>query len=188
MGESSTSTARQKKRKLGNAFDGISPQAPSSSLRAMKKGPFDVFINHRGCDTMHKLASTIYHSLDMAGLRAFLDVEELELGDSIPDEIQKAMRTAAVHIAIFSERYAESPWCLAELSYMLETGTPIIPVFYLVDPSDLRWVAQDKGRYAPAFSHHKKKRRYTSKMLREWKSALQKVSYLSGYMLNSDDG
>ncbi|GLJ34254.1 hypothetical protein SUGI_0688450 [Cryptomeria japonica] len=114
--------------------------------------------------------------------------EELELGDSIPDEIQEAMRTAALHIAIFSERYAESPWCLAELSYMLKTGTPILPVFYHVKPVDLRWVGKGKGPYATAFSHHKRKRRYLSSILEDWKAALERVSNLSGHVLNSTTG
>lgn len=78
VGQSSTCSARQDKRDPENPFDGITPQASSSSSTVMKKGPNDVFINHRGCDTKHKLANTIYHTLDLLGLHAFLDVEELE--------------------------------------------------------------------------------------------------------------
>ncbi|GLJ34257.1 hypothetical protein SUGI_0688500 [Cryptomeria japonica] len=187
MGDPSTSTVQQHQRALQNAFDGIAPQASPSFSGLMKKGPCDVFINHRGRDVKHKLASIIYHTLELVGLRAFLDVEELELGNSMPDEIEEAMRAAAVHIAIFSENYAQSPWCLAELSFMLKTGTTILPIFYNVKPDDLRWVAQGKGLYAPAFSHHKKKRRYCSSKLEEWERALHCVSYLSGYMLNEND-
>ncbi|GLJ34263.1 hypothetical protein SUGI_0688580 [Cryptomeria japonica] len=97
------------------------------------------------------------------------------------------MSSAGLHIAIFSQKYAESPWCLAELSFMLKTGTPIIPVFYHIKPDDLRWVGKGKGCYAPAFSDHKKKRRYSSKTLSEWKTALERVSNLSGHVLNSNN-
>ncbi|GLJ34082.1 hypothetical protein SUGI_0685170 [Cryptomeria japonica] len=109
--------------------------------------------------------------------------EELPLGEPITYEIEEAIRSAALHIAIFSEKYAESRWCLDELYLMVKTGTTIIPVFYHVQPSDLRWVAQGKGIYAPAFSKHQK--RYSQEKLEEWKGALKEVSNLMGYPLNS---
>ncbi|GLJ34057.1 hypothetical protein SUGI_0684820 [Cryptomeria japonica] len=67
------------------------------------------------------------------------------------------MTTGGLHIAIFSKIYVESPWCLAELCFMLETHTPILPVFYHDQFDDLRWVGRRKGCYAPAFSRQKKK-------------------------------
>ncbi|GLJ10473.1 hypothetical protein SUGI_0128900 [Cryptomeria japonica] len=100
--------------------------------------------------------------------------------------IQEAMRSASLHIAIFSKSYAHSPWCLAELSFMLKTGTRIVPVFYYVDPSDLRWVGQGKGIYSPAFSQYEQKGRYTSEKLEEWKMALQNISFHSGFVVNND--
>ncbi|GLJ16851.1 hypothetical protein SUGI_0290450 [Cryptomeria japonica] len=127
------------------------------------------------------------------GLEVFLDEPELDLGDSIPCEIQEAMTTSFLHIAILSPRYAESTWCLAELSFMMkqiESGKQInsekhiVPVFYNVDPRDIRWI---KRAYAQAFSEHVAKGRYTSQKLEDWKSALQKVSYLKGPIVNSDN-
>ncbi|GLJ55208.1 hypothetical protein SUGI_1184670 [Cryptomeria japonica] len=100
------------------------------------------------------------------------------------------MCSACVHIAIFSANYARSPWCLAELSFMLKTETKIIPVFYHVDPSDLRWVAQGKGCYVSAFSYYEEKGRYTSGKLKEWKMALENISTRSGLVIknNYDEG
>ncbi|GLJ34187.1 hypothetical protein SUGI_0687110 [Cryptomeria japonica] len=69
---------------------------------------------------------------------------------------------------------------------MLKTGTKIIPIFYHVDPFDLRWIAQGKGSYVDAFSKHEKKGRYTPQKLQEWMKALQDVSFLSGYLINDD--
>ncbi|XP_059065771.1 disease resistance protein RPV1 [Cryptomeria japonica] len=117
-----------------------------------------------------------------------LDEKELELGDFITAEIEEAMRTSLIHIAIFSPRYAESPWCLAELSYMLKTGTTIIPVFYDVEPSDLRYL---KGPFGAAFEEHenKKRKRYAPEKLEEWKEALSNISLRHGQVLKgkSDD-
>ncbi|GLJ45652.1 hypothetical protein SUGI_0960930 [Cryptomeria japonica] len=149
-----------------------------------KKLPYDVFINHRGPDVKHTLAVTLYNTLSAMGLRVFLDKEELKLGDYLPKEIEEAMHSALLHIAIFSQNYAQSPWCLAELSYMLKTGTQIIPIFYHLQPGDIR---HEKGMYADAFSRHKKKGRYSSEKIQEWKNAVNRVSYNVGEILNNKD-
>uniref|UniRef100_A0A0C9QR81 ADP-ribosyl cyclase/cyclic ADP-ribose hydrolase n=1 Tax=Wollemia nobilis TaxID=56998 RepID=A0A0C9QR81_9CONI len=148
-------------------------------------GKFDVFINHRGIDVKTSLASTIYNTLDLLRVRAFLDRDELEAGEESWDAIKKAISDALVHIAIFSPNYAQSPWCLDELVLMLQSGKKIIPIFYHVEPSHLRWVAEGKeGAYSPAFSKHEEKRRYTTQQLEEWKNALKKASYLYGFEVN----
>ncbi|GLJ33817.1 hypothetical protein SUGI_0679920 [Cryptomeria japonica] len=110
--------------------------------------------------------------------------KELELGDCLPKEIEDAMQNASLHLAIFSENYAQSPWCLAELSFMLKSGAPIVPVFYHVKPDDVRYA---KGVYAKAFSRHEEKGRYTSEKLQEWKNALQNVSYNVGHIVSDKD-
>ncbi|KAH9288589.1 hypothetical protein KI387_032706, partial [Taxus chinensis] len=169
-----------------NAFEGIAPERPSSSILSTQK-PYDVFINHRGPDVKHTLAATLYDTLNRMGLKVFLDSEELELGDFLPEAIQEAMRTSSLHIAIFSEKYAQSPWCLAELSFMLKTGTTIIPIFYHVQPADLRWVFQGKGMYVDDISEHERKGRYSLEKLQEWKMALYNVSFYSGHIINYND-
>eukprot|EP01018_Ginkgo_biloba_P022184 Gb_02462 [translate_table: standard] len=116
------------------------------------------------------------------GLRVFLDSQELELGDDLPAKIQDAMIAASLHVAIFSQNYAQSPWCLAELSFMLKIGAKIIPVFYYVAPSDLRYV--EKGVYADAFVRHEENGRYNYRKLEEWKEDLRRVSLLRGWELN----
>lgn len=80
------------------------------------------------------LASHIYHRLAPHGLRVFFDIEEMEPGEEMIPQIERAIKTASVHVAIFSQKYAESRWCLQELALMLESRSTIIPVFYDVDP------------------------------------------------------
>ncbi|XP_059070550.1 disease resistance protein RPV1-like [Cryptomeria japonica] len=107
------------------------------------------------------------------------------VGDFLPAALEEAMRAASLHVAIFSPTYAQSPWCLAELSFILKTGKPIIPVFYGVQPTDLRWV--DQGMYAQAFSKHQEKGRYSEQKIKEWSKALRKVSYYKGEVINNND-
>ncbi|GLJ45967.1 hypothetical protein SUGI_0967970 [Cryptomeria japonica] len=138
---------------LRNAFDAIAPASTSDSF-AKKHLPYDVFVSHHGGDVKHSLADTIYKALDSTGLRVFLDKDELKLGDFFPNALEEAMRSASIHIAIFSENYANSPWCLAELAFMMQTGIKFIPIFYHVEPSALRWAIEGKGSYAGAFHNH----------------------------------
>ncbi|GLJ27775.1 hypothetical protein SUGI_0545120 [Cryptomeria japonica] len=108
--------------------------------------PYHVFINHRGPDVKKTLASHIYYALETHGLRVFFDKQELQVGDFLTPAIQSAILSASVQIAIFSKTYAQSPWCLDELVWMLDshpTSIKIIPIFYDIEPSELRHV--EKG-------------------------------------------
>ncbi|GLJ06483.1 hypothetical protein SUGI_0040220 [Cryptomeria japonica] len=173
----SSSSSSHKQNQEFNAFSGkIRMVCESSRL-------FDVFINHRGPDVKQTLALQLYNSLEQLGIRTFLDSQEKQLGDSFPSTIETAIRSASVHVAIFSKGYADSPWCLAELLLMLESEAKIIPVFYQVKPSDLRYI--ETGAYAEAFIKYKVKGRYL-KMLNEWKEALQSLSLIAGEEFDSD--
>ncbi|GLJ34138.1 hypothetical protein SUGI_0686330 [Cryptomeria japonica] len=94
------------------------------------------------------------------------------------------MSSAKLHIAIFSPNYAQSPWCLEELSFMLTTGTQIVPVFYHLQPDDVQYA---KGVFADAFSTHEKKGRYTRQKLQEWKNALSIISLVKGQTIDNND-
>eukprot|EP00253_Pinus_taeda_P001215 PITA_01215 len=162
----------------------------------------DVFINHRGPDVKKTFASHLYRRLLSHGLRAFLDQPELQPGDYFISQIEGTIRNASVHVAIFSPRYAESEWCLDELLLMLKTGAPIIPVFYGVEPSELRWTRVKTGVYGQALHDLEKKTtydsqtqtekpRYDSATIENWRDALSHVADISGLSLkafNGDEG
>ncbi|XP_059065420.1 disease resistance protein Roq1 [Cryptomeria japonica] len=176
----SSSSSHQQNQEL-DAFPRIEP----AGKRRKVSEPsilFDVFINHRGADVKRTLATQLYNSLKEIGIRAFLDSEEKELGYSFPSTIETAIRSAKVHIAIFSKSYAESPWCLAELVLMLQSQAKIIPVFYEVEPWEFTQIG--KGVYADAFSKYEEEGRYLEK-LNEWKQALRSISYTAGEKCDS---
>jgi hypothetical protein len=153
------------------AFSGIQPHDTRRRLDESSR-LFEVFINHRGPDVKQTIALQLYHSLTDLGIHAFLDSEEKELGDSFPSTIENAIHSASAHIAICSEGYAKSPWCLAELVLMVQSRAKIIPVFYGVEPCALPYI--EKGKYAKAFTENENKKRHTEK-LRKWKEALKTV-------------
>ncbi|XP_057859041.1 probable 2' cyclic ADP-D-ribose synthase BdTIR [Cryptomeria japonica] len=181
---STSTTGSRLETEDSNAFEEIAP--PSACSSATVPGPWDIFINHRGPDVKVTLARAIYNALHAMGFRVFLDSEELQLGNFLPEALQEAMLGASLHVAIFSPGYAQSPWCLAELSFMLKSGKPIIPVFYCVEPTDLRGVAQGKGVYVNAFLEHEGKSRYSFKKIEEWKMALHKASLKEGEIIKND--
>lgn len=140
---------------------------------------YDVFINHRGPDVKKTLASLIYRDLKKCELNVFLDNPELRTGDSISPAIIKAINSASVHIAIFSETYAKSTWCLDELLWMLDCpDRKIIPIFYDIKPSDLRYI--ESGAYAHHFQEHRNKGRVEIQLVEKWINALNQVSHVSG--------
>jgi len=124
----------------------------SSSTSHSHGHVYDVFISHRGPDVKKGIASHIYHRLKDLGLAVFLDQPELQRGENLNLQLEGAIQTASVHIAIFSPGYANSHWCLHELLLMVDSGSTIIPVFYDVQPSDLRWTRGGDRVYARALS------------------------------------
>ncbi|GLJ51685.1 hypothetical protein SUGI_1098400 [Cryptomeria japonica] len=166
-----------------NALSGIEPPIKRRKVEQSSR-IFDVFINHRGPDTKQTPGTQLYNSLKEIHIKAFLDSEEKELGDSFPSTIETAIASASVHIAIFSKRYAESAWCPSELVLMLQSKARIIPLFFQVEPWELRYI--DNGVYAETFAKYEKEKRYLDK-IEEWKEALQSVSFTTGYKFNNSD-
>eukprot|EP00253_Pinus_taeda_P034782 PITA_34782 len=151
---------------------------------------YEVFINHRGPDVKTTFASHLYKRLTSFGLRVFLDKPELEKGRTFPSQIEAAIQSAAIHIAVFSPTYANSQWCLDELIGMIRTGATILPVFYNVEPWELRRTGKD-GRYAEALGKHQEKNRYDSDTIQKWREALSTAANISGFELkqfNGDEG
>lgn len=170
---------------------------PSTSNSVVESPDYDVFINHRGPDVKNTFASHLYRRLLQRGLRVFLDKQELQEGLNFTSQIQSAIRSASVHVAIFSPRYAESKWCLDELLQMFESGSPIIPVFYHVKPSQLRWTQGEGGVYSQDLRKleekktydtetHEEKPRHDSTTIQKWRDALSSVAEISGFELDAN--
>jgi hypothetical protein len=140
---------------------------------------YDVFLNHRGPDLKKTFVSHLNKALCQAGCAPFLDAEALVKGRHAFNSINEALTGVLVHVAIFSPGYAESKYCLNELCDMLASQKPLIPVFYDVEPENLRWT--DVGPFAEAFQEHLRKGR-DHDVLR-WKKALLQAAAITGFKL-----
>jgi hypothetical protein len=115
----------------------------------------------------------------MKKIETFIDYK-LGRGDEISPALYKAIEESMIYVVILSKNYASSTWCLDELTKILKCreryGRDVIPVFYKVDPSDVRHQRQS---YAEAFVKHQQ--RFKDDQMDEWKAALTQVASLSGW-------
>ncbi|ESR55001.1 hypothetical protein CICLE_v10018552mg [Citrus x clementina] len=138
----------------------------------------DVFLSFRGEDTRDNFTSHLHYVLSLKGIKTFVD-DQLIRGDNISRSLLDTIEASSISIIIFSERYASSRWCLDELLKILECkhdyGQIVIPVFYRVDPSHVRWKTGTFGDYFSELGE-----RYPEKMQR-WGNALTEAANLSGF-------
>ncbi|KAI6680289.1 hypothetical protein NL676_034170, partial [Syzygium grande] len=145
---------------------------------------YDVLLSFRGPDTRNGFANCLYHRLRDAGIRVFLDNEELRVGKVIGGELLKVYEKSRIYVPIFSTGYANSSWCLREVAHMVEcTSTSdgkkeILPIFYDVNPDDVKLKTK---LYRKAMSKHKKK--FGSDELKRWENALVEVARVKGWDL-----
>ncbi|KAK9204856.1 hypothetical protein WN943_015121 [Citrus x changshan-huyou] len=110
----------------------------------------------RGEDICDNFLSHLVVALHRKNIETFVD-EELTRGDEISPAFLKAIEESKISVKIFSKNYASSKWCLDELVKILKchkkNGQVVIPVFYNVDPSDVR---NQKRSFKDAFVKHDK--------------------------------
>ncbi|GLJ56288.1 hypothetical protein SUGI_1215090 [Cryptomeria japonica] len=150
---------------------------------------YDVFLSFREPDVRKTLVDHLYQALSAAGLNVFLVGDQLEKSEIIGLTLEKAIESSAICIPIFSEGYADSAWCLREAAAMLRTPGSIIPLFYHVDPTDVRYPLKESSPYKQAFlRHYAHPDRYSGEEIDEWKDALGKISSNSGWYMDESLG
>lgn len=157
-------------------------QPPATKIPFDTNNKFNVFLSFRGKDVRTTFVDHLYESFSGEGLKVFLDSEELEKGKEIDSNLQEAIKTCDILIPIFSKHYAESTWCLKEAAQMWRSNGFIIPLFYDVEPSDVRYPQREGGPFAKAFQkHYSHLDQQDEKTVEEWKNVLQQISSLSGW-------
>ena len=153
----------------------------SSSSSSRPGWDYDVFLSFRGEDTRKNFTDHLYTALLQAGIRAFRDDEKLRCGEEISLQLPKAIQESKISIVVFSKGYASSTWCLGELQKILEcrhtTDQIVLPVFYDIDPSDIR---KQTGSFAEAFDIHERRFKEEMEKVQKWRKALVEAANLSG--------
>ncbi|KAG6679493.1 hypothetical protein I3842_14G134100 [Carya illinoinensis] len=187
---SSTNSEDTRKRKRDNSCCSeedekiISSSSPSSSTPRLTH---DVFLSFRGEDTRTSFTDHLYEGLKPTGIRVFRDDKSLKKGKCISQELLQAIQESQYAIVIFSATYASSKWCLRELAKIVEweekKNLTIIPIFYHVDPSDVR---NQKRTFAEAFAAHEKDPKVDIEEIDTWRKACTKVGNISGEHINGN--
>lgn len=123
----------------------------------------------------------IYTTLKRAAIHTFRDDDEIKRGHGLGPEIVKAIQNSRASIVVLSQNYAKSTWCLEELSLILEQKRTcnhfVLPVFYQVDPSDVR---NQRHSFAIESNEGIKVSKWTEVNVNRWTLALREVANLTG--------
>ena len=144
----------------------INKGASSSSFTYQSKN-FVVFLSFWGQDTRCGFISHLYEALCLRGER-------------ISTELLKTIENSTISIIVFSENYASSTWCLDELAKIVECNKNdqlVRPIFYNVDPSDVR---NQNGKFGKALAKYEKNIKHNKKVQR-WRNALQEAANTTGW-------
>ncbi|XP_057458665.1 disease resistance protein RUN1-like isoform X2 [Lotus japonicus] len=147
---------------------------------------YDVFLSFRGEDSRAKFISHLYAALQNAGVYVFRDNDEIERGDGISSSLLRAISKSRICIVVLSKHYANSKWCMRELVAIMEqritTGLVVVPVFYEVDPSDVR---HQTGEFGKAFEDLMTKTSLSlhQVIMNNWRTALLEVGGIAGIVI-----
>ncbi|KAG6676248.1 hypothetical protein I3842_15G142800 [Carya illinoinensis] len=159
---------------------GASSSFSPSSSPSIRSWNHDVFLSFRGEDVRNNFISHLYKALVGRKINTYID-NNLERGEEISPALFKAIEGSMISIIVLSENYAESKWCLDELLKILDCKETIqqivLPIFFKVDPSEVR---HQKGIFGRSFDKLGDKLKDNAKMLK-WKKALEKVANFSGF-------
>lgn len=162
-------------------------QIPSSPLNSSStKWSYDIFLSFRGKDTRTNFTDHLYTALVEKGIRTFRDSEALRRGEEIEGALLKAIQESRFFIIIFSKNYASSKWCLKELAEITECkakGQKVFPVFYHVDPSEVR---NQSGNYGKSFAYYENDAKQDGERIQVWRTALKEAGRISGYHIDKE--
>ncbi|XP_054795805.1 disease resistance protein RUN1-like isoform X2 [Prosopis cineraria] len=142
---------------------------------------YDVFLSFRGEDTRDIFTSHLREALRKANIRTFMD-DKLPKGDNISPILLRTIEESEISVIIFSENYASSTWCMDELIHIMEcnhrNGRIVIPIFYNVDPANIR---KQNGSFGDGFAELEQRFKRNKEKVTKWRNALVQSTSLSGW-------
>ncbi|KAL4317279.1 hypothetical protein AHAS_Ahas15G0369200 [Arachis hypogaea] len=133
-------------------------QSPFSSSSFSYAWEYDVFISFRGEDTRYGFTGYLYEALSNQGIHAFIDDEQLPKGDEITPSLLSSIQESRIAIIVLFANYAASSFCLDELVHIFHcikgNHRLVLPVFYKIDPYDVRHM--NKG-FGEAMAKHEER-------------------------------
>ncbi|XP_062024565.1 TMV resistance protein N-like [Rosa rugosa] len=142
----------------------------------------DVFLSFRGEDTRYNFTGHLHRNLVQRGINTFIDDDDLPRGKEISEALLRAIEGSKHSLIVFSKNYASSKWCLDELVHILgcrrSKKQMVWPIFYKVDPSDVR---HQTGTFGEALAEHERRFEDDKNKVLRWRAALSEAANLSGW-------
>ncbi|KAG7564447.1 Toll/interleukin-1 receptor homology (TIR) domain [Arabidopsis suecica] len=155
------------------------PPSSVSPSYSSQSWTHQVFPSFHGEDVRVDFLSHIQKEFRRKGIIPFID-NEIRRGESIGPELINAIRESKIAVVLFSRNYASSKWCLDELVEIMkcreEFGQTVIPIFYKVDPSNVKKLTGDFGSVFRNTCEGK-----TKEVIGRWRQALAKLATIAGY-------
>ena len=152
-----------------------------SSAPSTRSQRHDVFLSFRGEDTRDGFTGHLYNSLVQRGIKTFID-NDLRRGEEISQALLRAIEESKLSLIVFSENYASSKWCLEELVHILECKRSkkqmVQPIFYKVDPSDVR---HQRGKFGESHAPLECRFKDDIDKVLGWRAALSEAATLAGW-------
>ncbi|XP_031267537.1 TMV resistance protein N-like isoform X2 [Pistacia vera] len=161
----------------------MASSSSSSSSSTTPKLKYEVFLSFRDEETQKNFRSHLYDAFSRENINTFID-DKLNRGEEISLALLTAIEQSKISVIILSKGYGSSSWCLKELEKIVECKKKysqiLIPIFYHVDPSDVR---KQTGDFGKAFSQLEERFKVDDpEMLQRWKTALTDIGNLSGFI------
>ncbi|XP_076901070.1 TMV resistance protein N-like [Bidens hawaiensis] len=150
----------------------------SSSSSSSRSFTYDVFLSFRGEDTRKTFVDHLHDAFKRNLIITYKDDETLSRGESIGPSLFKGIEDSRIAVVVFSKNYAGSSWCLEELAHIMkckeERELIVMPIFYDVDPSDVRKQKEDFGKAFDQLDVDNNKAQL-------WRNALVDASNIAGW-------
>ena len=88
---------------------------------------YDVFISHAG-QQKSSFAAWLQRELQRHGVTAFLDETSLQLGEAADAEMEAALRSCSIVVAVLTPDFLRSSYCMRELHWALHPQEPHPPL------------------------------------------------------------
>ncbi|KAI3754371.1 hypothetical protein L1987_54154 [Smallanthus sonchifolius] len=142
---------------------------------------YDLFLSFNGEDTRYSFTAHLYEALRQAGITTFMDDNGIHEGQELKPKIKNSIKKSKASVIVISNNFAKSSWCLYELWLILKQrrkgGHFVLPVFYGVDPSDVR---NQRESFKIKAEEGAEGTKWTEDNVKRWKKALTKVANLKG--------
>ncbi|WCJ38884.1 disease resistance protein (TIR-NBS-LRR class) putative [Euphorbia peplus] len=142
----------------------------------------EVFLSFNEQDTRKSFTSHLHAALHHKGINTFNQIS------GTITEISNAIEDSRISIVVFSKNYASCVSCLDQIAEIYECmkrkGQIVLPVFYGVDPSEVR---KQSGGFGEFLKRHEEDLGGDGERVKKWRVAATGFANLSGWDLQNRD-